>query len=219
MARKTLKGSAPEQENLLYSNPASFSNFDLLAVLLDDQEKAAALVQAYPSLSELEDASAIELMELPTIGNEDVARILAARELSCRRAKERGRKGTPIIDCDAAHEVLKPYLNGEAREVVLALALDTKARLICPPIIISIGTINHALIHPREFFRPLIRCAAYSCVLAHFHPSSGEATPSSEDLELTAHLRDAGELLGIPVNDHLVIGDGYFVSLASRLLM
>lgn len=207
------------QEQIIYGTPVNVSQIDLLSVLMGHSDKAAAIASAFPALSELEGASVTELSAIPELDATDVARLLASWELSRRRARECGRRGTPISDCQAAYEALAPHLRGETREVVLALALDCKARLICPPITISIGTLTHSLIHPRELFRPLIKYAACSCAIAHFHPSSGDPTPSSEDLELTARLRDAGELLGIPVNDHLVIGDGQFVSLADRLLM
>jgi DNA repair protein RadC len=219
MNNKNMKEISSAQEQLLYGHLTNLSNLDLMSALLGCPQKAQMVIAACPMMTALEDASVTDLLAIPTINEVDVGRLVASRELSRRRSCENGRRGTPITDCQAAFEAIAPQLRGEKREVVLALALDTKARLICPPLLISIGTLNHALIHPRELFRPLIKLAAYSCVLAHFHPSSGEATPSPEDLELTARLRDAGELLGIPINDHLVIGDGYFVSLAERLLM
>jgi len=192
------------------------SNHDLLSVLLGRDSLATSLLEKYSSLVDLEQAPPTELNEL--LGHTPT-NLLAAREISRRTAEEKVRRGTPILSAEDAYQLLRPLLRGEKREVVLALALDTKSRLTCPPITISIGTISSAPVHPREIFRPLIREAASSCVLAHLHPSSGEPIPSPEDIMLTARLREAGELLGIPVVDHIVLGTGCYLSMSSRGLL
>ena len=207
------------QEQLFYGDPSTLSTFDLLTLLLDHKSSAHKVLAAYPTLKELEAASATELLESCGLESTSVARLLTQRELSHRCAIERSRRGTSILDSSVAYNVLEPHLCHETREVVHVLALNTKSRLLCPPIIISIGTIDNVFVHPREVCRPLIRVSACSCILSHFHPSSGEPTPSVEDLELTTRLKEAGRLLGIPVQDHLVIGHGCYISLADRCLM
>ena len=82
----------------------------------------------------------------------------------------------------------------------------------------SIGTLNASLVHPREVFKAAMRYTAHAIILAHNHPS-GDPTPSREDLALTIRLKEAGTLLGISVLDHLVIGNGVYVSLQERGLM
>ena len=79
------------------------------------------------------------------------------------------------------------------------------------------GSLNASIVHPREVFRAAIKCSA-SLVCAHNHPS-GDPTPSPEDISLTARLVEAGQIVGIDVLDHLIIGDGSFVSLKERGLM
>jgi hypothetical protein len=123
------------------------------------------------------------------------------------------------VPSTAVVEVVEPLLRSESREVVLVLPLDTKRRLICPPITVAVGTIDSVPVHPRELFRPLIRVAASAVILVHLHPSSGEPVPSPDDILLTSRLKEAGELLGIPVLDHVVIGHGTYMSMADHGLM
>ncbi len=95
-----------------------------------------------------------------------------------------------------------------------ALLLDSKNRLLRDEVV-SIGTLTASLVHPREVFRPAIREAAASIIVAHNHPS-GDPSPSAEDMDVTARLRSAGELIGIPVLDHVILGAGTYTSLAER---
>jgi DNA repair protein RadC len=97
------------------------------------------------------------------------------------------------------------------RECTVVLFLNTRHRVIGSQMI-SVGTLNASLVHPRETFKGAILAGAAAIVLAHNHPS-GDATPSNDDVALTKRLRTAGEILGIPVLDHVVIGDGTYVSL------
>lgn len=80
------------------------------------------------------------------------------------------------------------------------------------------GSLNASIVHPREVFRAAIKCSSASLVCAHNHPS-GDPTPSPEDISLTTRLVEAGQIVGIEVLDHLIIGDGSFVSLKERGLM
>ncbi|MGO4119089.1 JAB domain-containing protein [Rhizobium ruizarguesonis] len=93
----------------------------------------------------------------------------------------------------------------------MCLFLNTKNRLICKETV-SIGSLNAAIVHPREVFRAAIKRCSASLICAHNHPS-GDATPSTEDLILTKRLREAGEIIGIEVLDHVIIGGNRFYSL------
>jgi len=126
---------------------------------------------------------------------------------------------SPIHSAETAYTLLEPLLRTEAREVVIVLALDTKSRLLCAPITVATGTVSSVPLHPREVFRPLIRAAASSCLVAHLHPSSGEPVPSPDDIILTARLKEAADLMGIPLVDHVVIGRGCYLSMAERGLL
>jgi len=204
-------------ELLLSGDAAHVSTLDLLTILIGSS--AAAVMIRFPTLTALDDASAEELSEIPEIDSGGVATLLAVRELSRRRAAEVARRGAPVLDSRAVVDIVEPLLRAEAREVVMVLALDTKRRLLCPPIMVAVGTIDSVPVHPRELFRPLIRVAASAAVLVHLHPSSGEPVPSPDDIMLTARLKEAGDLLGIPLLDHVVIGRGCYVSMLDRGLI
>jgi DNA repair protein RadC len=102
----------------------------------------------------------------------------------------------------------------ESREMVLALHLDGKNRVICFDRV-SIGSLNQSIIHPRDLYKSALLSSAAAIILIHNHPT-GDPTPSSEDTEITRRLKDAGELIGIKLLDHIIIGDGSFVSFAER---
>ena len=109
--------------------------------------------------------------------------------------------------------ILRDYFAHHDREEMLCVLLDAKHR-ITGLHTVSIGSMSFAIVHPRETFKAAIVSNCAAVILAHNHPS-GDPTPSQEDRALTTRLKDCGELLGIPVLDHLVIGDdGRYVSFA-----
>lgn len=111
--------------------------------------------------------------------------------------------------------LLQKYLHGVDREHFVIVMLDTKGQVIGISTV-SIGDISSAIVHPREVFKPAILASAASILLGHNHPS-GDPTPSPEDAAVTRRLCEVGELLGIEVVDHVVIGDpGRFVSLKEK---
>ena len=109
------------------------------------------------------------------------------------------------------------FLANETKEHFLALHLDSKNHVLCIDHVSS-GSLNASIVHPREVFKGVLLSSAAALILMHNHPS-GDPTPSREDLELTGRLREAGELLGVRVLDHIVIGSGCYVSLADRGLL
>jgi len=117
---------------------------------------------------------------------------------------------------DAAN-LFRQFIGDCDRESFCILCLNTKNE---PTALhqVSTGTLNASLVHPRETFKLAILANSASIIAAHNHPS-GEPTPSPEDVELTERLRDCGTLLGIDLLDHLIIGDGTFVSMKERGLM
>jgi len=117
---------------------------------------------------------------------------------------------------DAFH-LLGEWLTDRDREHFIVVLLDTRNRVLGLHIA-SIGTLSASLVHPREVLKPAILANAAAIILAHNHPS-GDPDPSHEDLAITSWLKQAGELVGIPVLDHLVLGDGTFVSVKERGLL
>jgi len=148
------------------------------------------------------------------LGLAKAATVLSAMELA-RRVSTRLRADLPAVTspADAATLVMED-LRHKMREHFQILLLDTKHKVVGIEEI-SVGSLNASLIHPREVFRPAIRKACACLILVHNHPS-GDPTPSREDLEVTRRLCDAGRLVGIEVLDHVVIGDGCYISLKDK---
>jgi DNA repair protein RadC len=114
--------------------------------------------------------------------------------------------GRPIRRPGDAARALAPHLEHEAVEVFAALPLNSRHEVI-GYVEVSRGTLNRSLVHPREVLGPAVRLGAAAVIVAHNHPS-GDPAPSAEDREVTTRLRSAGEVLGIPLIDHVVIGEG-----------
>jgi DNA repair protein RadC len=119
-----------------------------------------------------------------------------------------------ITSPEQAAEVLVPMIADADKEICVLLSLDTKHRLISADII-SVGNIDHTFMSPREIFRTALMNNASAVLMAHNHPS-GDPEPSGDDEKVTRRIVRAGELVGIDVLDHLIIGHGNWVSLARR---
>lgn len=109
------------------------------------------------------------------------------------------------------------FLGKESKEWMLVLLLDGKNRLSAVDIC-SIGSLNQSIVHPREVFKSALLASAAAIILVHNHPS-GDTTPSRDDLEISKRLKDASEILGIKLLDHIVIGEDEFTSFVERGLM
>lgn len=205
------------RERLIREGGAALSDSEVLALILgsghastgDARAIAQTLIARFGDLRGVVCAGHAELFQMKGVGDARAARILAAGELARRVASERLERGIPVTSSIAVYEHLGPLMRDERREIFWALLLDTRNRLITA-LRISAGSLAASLVHPREAFRPAIREAAAAVLFAHNHPS-GDPTPSREDRRITARLREAGVLLGIPVLDHIVIGaESYF---------
>ena len=119
-----------------------------------------------------------------------------------------------ILSPNDAYEMIKEQLEGLDREQFIIACLNTKNEPTNITVV-SVGSLNKAIVHPREVFKTAILSNAESIVAFHNHPS-GETTPSQQDIQLTNRLYEAGELLGIKLLDHLIIGDGTFTSLKEK---
>jgi DNA repair protein RadC len=117
---------------------------------------------------------------------------------------------SPITTPRTAASLLMPKLQDEPSEVFAILCLDLKFRLIAYHEV-SRGTLDTTCAHPREVFRAALLTNAAAVIVAHNHPS-GDPQPSAQDRQMTHRLREAGEVLGIPVHDHIIVGDGKYFS-------
>ena len=124
--------------------------------------------------------------------------------------------GTAARSAEDVERLLRPIIGSESVEVFVTLLLNGKHR-VAGFAETSRGTLTSSLVHPREVFGPAIRMGAAAVIVAHNHPS-GDPTPSSEDIEVSRRLKDAGQLLGIPLLDHVIVGDDdSFFSVRERL--
>jgi DNA repair protein RadC len=125
----------------------------------------------------------------------------------------------PLAKVTSSREVFDRFhfLKNESKEHFITLHLDGKNKIICIDVV-STGSLNASIVHPREVFKSCLLSSAAAVVMLHNHPS-GDPTPSREDLQLTGRLKEAGELLGIKILDHIIIGDECYVSLADRGLL
>ena len=150
----------------------------------------------------------------------DSGRATATPERACGRCVERAFLPSDIDERvqisrpEDAADLLLPELAGRDRERCVAALLDTKHRHLCT-VTVSVGSVDHTFMSPREILRDALLANASAVVLAHNHPS-GDPTPSRDDELVTRRLVQAGEVVGIEVLDHLVIGGARWVSLARR---
>ena len=162
-------------------------------------------------LAVLREVSVQELMQISGIGPAKATTILAAIELGKRAFQSRPLDRTPIDSPAAAAAALSQDLMWQTQERFAVVLLDVKNRLIGTQVI-TIGTATETLAPPREIFREVIRHGATRVVVAHNHPS-GNVEPSQQDIELTRQLLAGAQFLGIPLLDHLILGDGNHQSL------
>jgi DNA repair protein RadC len=152
-----------------------------------------------------------DLRRLPGIGRARSAQVVAAVELG-RRTLMRGAAARPrLVQPREVASYLLPQYGSAPVEQFGILMLDTKHRLIRIKIVSS-GALDATIVHPREVFREAAAASAAAIVLFHNHPS-GDPTPSPDDVELTARMVDAGEIMGIVVIDHIILADQRYVSL------
>lgn len=212
------------RERMIQYGAGVLSNSELLAILLRTgtrHESAIHMAQRIlvgtGGIRGLIDFSLDELTKLNGIGPAKAVQLKAGIELGQRLAKARlpetGNIRNPRNVADMVMEQLR-YLQ---KEHFVCLFLNTKNHIIAQETL-SIGSLNASIVHPREVFRAAIKCGSASMICIHNHPS-GDPTPSPEDISMTRRLCDAGEIVGIDVLDHIIIGDGEFISLKEQGLM
>ncbi|HWO55532.1 MAG TPA: DNA repair protein RadC [Paenibacillus cookii] len=212
------------RERMLQYGASAVSNAELLAILLRTGTKqesaihlAQRILQQVGSMRRLVDMSAEELMAIKGIGSAKAVQLKAGIELGLRLARTRMDEPVVIRSPRDAADVLMEQLRYLQKEHFVCLFLNTKNHIIAQETL-SIGSLNASIVHPREVFRAAIKRSSASILCAHNHPS-GDPAPSPEDISLTSRLKEAGEIVGIEVLDHLIIGDGEFVSLKEQGLM
>ncbi|MBD2338242.1 DNA repair protein RadC [Calothrix sp. FACHB-156] len=212
------------RERLMAHGPKVLATAELIAILLGTGQgpgKLSAVGLGQYILSELgkhqrdplavlREVTPAELMQIPGVGPAKATTILAAIELG-KRAFQIRPEGETIDSPLAAAAALSQNLMWQSQERFAVLLLDVKNRLLGTQVI-TIGTATETLASPREIFREVIRQGATRVIVAHNHPS-GSLEPSQEDIELTRQLLAGANFLGIPLLDHLILGNGNHQSL------
>lgn len=178
---------------------------------------AREIIAAAGGLRQLLALTQAELSDLAGVGSARATRLLACAEIGRRAMGETLTRGRLFRSSRDVFRHYAPLFRDLHVEQFRALLLDGKHRVLREELV-SQGTLTSSPVHPREVFGPAMRHAAAAMVLVHNHPS-GDPTPSADDLDVTRRLRDVGQLVGIQILDHVIIGDGTFASLADRGLL
>lgn len=208
------------REKLIEKGPGSLSNAELLAILLRTGNASSgqtaldhgrALVQQFDnSFRRLAEAGIRDLCEVKGIGPAKAAQLQASLEIARRFAAEELKQGQLFRSSADVFHHYQEQLGSLKKEEFHVLLLDAKNRKL-KDVRVSEGSLTSSLVHPREVFAPVVRESAAAVILIHNHPS-GDPAPSQEDLQITRRLRQVGEIMGVHILDHLIIGKGRYVS-------
>jgi len=220
MKIKDLPDSSKPRERFLKHGPEALSDAELFAIILrtglvgeNVMEMANRLISKF-GLVNLFDCSLKELQQIKGIGPNKAMQLLAMSELGKRYNQEKN----SIKKITCAEDVFKLFhtrLRDKKQEHFYIIMLNAQNNIIGEPVLITLGVLNTSIIDSREVFKSAIRNSALRVILIHNHPS-GNPSPSSEDKEVTEKLIDAGELLGIKVLDHVIIGEDKWWSWKER---
>jgi len=200
------------RERLIAHGPASLSDAQLLAILIRNGKAGRTavdlgreLLERFGSLAGIEQAGIKEMCGVAGVGPAKAAEIKAAIELG-RRYQRPSLAGASFCSSQDVVDYYRPRMKDAKKEMFRCALLDTKNKIIREEIV-SIGSLTASIVHPRDTFKAAIRESAAAIVFIHNHPS-GDIKPSQEDILLTKRLVQAGDVLGIQVLDHIIIGDG-----------
>lgn len=214
--RDTMPKERLPRERMAALGVEMLSDTELIAILLNTGSKgrnvlelAWDLLNSAGTLRSLRMMSLNEISAIDGIGEGKGARVLAAMELGRRAALEDKRFMPKISSSKDVLDFLADEMRSLEQETVRVLLLNTKHMLLHSAVI-SVGGLNYSPIHPREVYKQALKFSAAGIILVHNHPS-GEAAPSEQDIKLTKRLKEAGEIMGIPLLDHLIIAEtGYY---------
>lgn len=212
------------RDRFLQAGLAGFLDYEVIELLLtlgtprkDCKQLAKQTLKKFGSLSAVLDASLEELQEIKGIGPYNAFGIKLVQQMAERYAKEKIGKKIHLVTPEKIVNYLRAKLGHRKREHLLALYLNASNQLLKTKII-SVGTLNENLIHPRELFAPALKIHAAQVIIAHNHPS-GNYLPSQEDIKVTKMLLKAGKILGIKLTDHFIISRSGYTSFRQHGLL
>ncbi len=203
------------RERLMKLGADALSEAQLLAIVLSTGDAASGqsaldlamhLLQTFGGMRALDAASIAELCQAKGIGPAKATTVKAALELGKRLSREQPARKLKVTAPQDLVNYFRPHLQHLRKEVFKVVLLDTKHQML-KDVTISEGSLSASLVHPREAFLPAIKESAAAVIFLHNHPS-GDPAPSAEDRELTLRLAEVGQLVGISVLDHIIIGIG-----------
>jgi DNA repair protein RadC len=216
------EGERP-RERLITHGPAALSDAQLLAIIIRNGRAGRTavdvgreLLERFESLAGIEQAGIREICDVGGIGPAKAAEIKAAIELG-RRYQKPSLTGASFCSSQDVAVYYRPRMKDLKKEMFRCILLNTKNKIIREEVV-SIGSLSASIVHPRDTFKAAIRESAAAVIFIHNHPS-GDIKPSQEDILLTRRLMQAGEVLGIQVLDHIIIGDGDHFSFRDNGMM
>jgi DNA repair protein RadC len=208
------------REKLLGRGVEALTDAELLAILLRTGNAGASaldharlLLSQFGGIKGIDSAPAKELCAIKGIGPAKSAQLKAGLEIGRRLGREKWEAGQALR---SSEDVFRHFaeLEKEKREIFYVVLLNNKNRKI-REVKISEGSLTASLVHPREVYNPVIRESAAAVIFVHNHPS-GDPAPSPEDIEITRRLKQVGEVMGVRVLDHVVIGRDRYYSFSDR---
>lgn len=219
---KNLAKHEMPREKMMEKGVECLRDYELMAILLrtgvagkNVLEVSRDILKKFPT-KKLLTLDLKSLSKIKGIGTGKACLLLAAFELT-KRALEVEDNNLPVISSSKEAVAQLQELRTAKKEHFVVLYLNARNQLICKEII-SVGTLNANLVHPREVFKPGIDYLAASIIIAHNHPSGG-AEPSDNDLTTTNRLKEAGKIMGIEVIDHIILTKNSFFSLKEKKMM
>jgi len=221
---KEMKKEYRPYEKCLAFGPESLNDNELLAVIIRTgskgessvrlAEKILGLSQGNEGLLSLMHLSVEELMSVKGVGIVKAVQLKCIGELSRRISKTNAQSGLDFSEPASIAEYYMEDLRHKEREQLVLVMMNTKNRLIRDTVMTT-GTVNASLVSSREIFMEALKCGAVYIVLIHNHPS-GDPAPSREDIINTKRIKDAGDIIGITLLDHIIIGDNKYISFRQR---
>ena len=209
------------REKLLDRGAESLTDAELLAILLRTGNAGASaldharlLLTEFGGIKGIDNAPAGALGAIKGIGPAKSAQLKAGLEIGRRLAREKWEAGQALRSSEDVFRHFAERLQKEKREIFYVVLLNNKNKKI-REVKISEGSLTASLVHPREVYNPVIRESAAAVIFVHNHPS-GDPAPSPEDIEITRRLKQVGEVMGIRVLDHVVIGHDRYYSFSDR---
>ncbi|MBT3220831.1 MAG: DNA repair protein RadC [Proteobacteria bacterium] len=209
------------RERYACHGPGQFGNIELIALILGTgtagetaNQLGARLLARFDGLGGLGRAEPQQLMRVRGVGLARAVRVHAALQLGRRVLRDGNMEHKPIRSADDAVKLLEPAMRGLVDEELHGLFLDRRHHAFACRVLTH-GSDSLTVVDPRQVYRLALSLNAKALILAHNHPS-GDATPSAQDVDVTRRVAEAGKVVGIPLLDHLVVGAGWFSSLAER---